>query len=79
MSPSRSFTNLLLNFLGKIVLERGQYTTKVCVVLYKRFVKKTVPKYGGYADFSTTCLPTMSAYTHVYHCSLLKTGRKTAL
>ena len=43
-------------------------------MLYKCFVKETVPKYGGKADFSTTILPKMPAYTHAHHCSLFKTG-----
>ena len=38
------------------------------------FVKETVLKYGGLADFSTTFLPTMPGYVHVHHCSLFKTG-----
>ena len=31
-------------------------------MLFKYFVKETPPKYGGFADFSTTSLPTMRAY-----------------
>ena len=51
----------------------------VCLVLYKCFVKEMVLKYGGLADFSSTCLPAMFANMHAHHCSLLKTGRKATL
>ena len=40
-------------------------------MLYKHFVKKTVLKYGGLADFSTTCLQTMLVYMHAHHHIIL--------
>ena len=31
-----------------------------------------MPKYGGLADFSTTCFPTLRACMHVHYCFCLK-------
>ena len=45
-------------------------------MLYKCFLKETVPKSGGLVDFSTTSLLTILADTHAHRYSLFKTGRK---
>ena len=58
------------------VVEESYYTTEVCLVLYKCFVKETVPKCGCLVNFFATSLLTMRAHTHAHPCSLLKTERK---
>ena len=61
---SRRFTHLLFKKLW------FRKNTEVCLVLYKCFVKETVPINGGLADFSTTSLSNMHANMHTHHCSL---------
>ena len=71
------FAHLLFHDITNFFLIQGSnYTTKICLVLYKSFLGKTGPSYICLADFFTTSLSTTRAYTHTHYCSLLKLNTK---
>ena len=62
------FAYLLFNHLTKnFLIQRSNYTTKACLVLYESFISKIMLKCSCLVDFFATNLSIM----YVYACALM--------
>ena len=75
----RIYTLVMSSHNKNFLIQRSNYITEVCLVLYELLVSKTGLPCNCFVDFSAINLLTTRAYIHAHCCFLLKLDAKLDL